>query len=183
MAVTLDRLLHRDGHSISEAVSLVRAQHGSTLSERELREICGQLPKRQQPREVPEQAADDVTSEVSSESIVEDEARQTRVEQLQRALQAAFGQLAHKDRVTIAFRYDQDLPITQIATMTGLSAPTLHRRIDRSLTQLRTALLAAGFSPREIRDLIGHPEIALSSLLKKEIESFSGSVRLFKRDG
>jgi hypothetical protein len=49
--------------------------------------------------------------------------------------------------------------------------------------QLRAALAAAGIDPRDVRNLIGHPSIALSPLLRAEVERFLGAVRLSKRDG
>jgi hypothetical protein len=61
--------------------------------------------------------------------------------------------------------------------------PTLHRRLDKSVRQLRMALTNDGFDPREIAALIGHHSIALSPLLRAEVERFLGRVRLFKRDG
>ncbi len=73
--------------------------------------------------------------------------------------------------------------MVEIAKLTGSSVPTLHRRLDKSVKQLRLALTREGFDPREIANLIGHHSIALSPLLRAEVERFLGSVRLSKRDG
>ena len=73
--------------------------------------------------------------------------------------------------------------MVEIAKLTGSSVPTLHRRLDKSVKQLRVALSQAGFDPREVANLIGHPSIALSPLLRAEVERFLGPVRLSKRDG
>ncbi len=91
--------------------------------------------------------------------------------------------LLAQDRVLIALRFDQDLSMVEIAKLTGSSVPTLHRRLDKSVKQLRSALSHAGFDPREVANLIGHPSIALSPLLRAEVERFLGPVRLSKRDG
>jgi hypothetical protein len=85
--------------------------------------------------------------------------------------------------VVIALSFDQELPIVEIAKLTGISVPTLHRRLNKSLKQLRLSLTGSGLDRRELADLIGHPSIALSPLLRAEVERFLGLVRLHKRDG
>ena len=83
----------------------------------------------------------------------------------------------------LALRYGQDLPIVEIARLTGISVPTLHRRLDRTIKELKRALTAAGFDPREVSGLIGQSAMALSPLLHTEVERFHGPVRLHKQDG
>jgi len=73
--------------------------------------------------------------------------------------------------------------MVEIAKLTGSSVPTLHRRLDKSVKQLRVALSESGFDPREVASLIGHHSIALSPLLRAEVERLLGPVRLSKRDG
>ena len=73
--------------------------------------------------------------------------------------------------------------MVQIAKLTGASVPTLHRRLDKAVQQLRLSLSRSGVDRSEIASLIGHPHIALSPLLRTEVEKFLGPVRLFKRDG
>ena len=183
VAVLLERLVTRDSHTIEEAMEIVRTNHSVALTHAELRRLWDQLPVRVRTTEVGEEAAAAVSSADSSESFVEDADRQKRIERLQRALATAFAQIAAQDRVLIALRFDQDLSMVEIAKLTGSSVPTLHRRLDKSVKQLRSALTGAGFDPREVANLIGHHSIALSPLLRTEVERFLGPVRLFKRDG
>ena len=150
---------------------------------RSSRSIWDQLPVRVRTTEVGEEAAAAVSGGDNSESIIEDADRRRGIARLQRALAAAFAQIAAQDRVLIALRFDQDLSVVEIAKLTGSSVPTLHRRLDKSVKQLRLALTNAGFDPREIANLIGHHSIALSPLLRAEVERFLGPVRLSKRDG
>jgi RNA polymerase sigma factor (sigma-70 family) len=181
VAVILERLVTRDSHTIEEALEIVRTNHKVGLSDGELRNIWDQLPVRTRNTEVGEDAAATITSDDSSETAIDDADRQAHIERLQRALQAAFAQIAAQDRVLIALRFDQDLSIAEIAKLTGSSVPTLHRRLDKSVRQLRLAL--SDFDPREVVNLIGHHSIALSPLLRAEVERFLGSVRLSNRDG
>ena len=183
VAVLLERLVTRDSHTVEEAMEIVRTNHNVGLTHAELRRIWDQLPVRVRSTEVGEEAAAAVSSAERAESFVEDADRRKRIERLQRALTTAFAQIAAQDRVLIALRFDQDLSMVEIAKLTGSSVPTLHRRLDKSVKQLRLALTGAGFDPREVADLIGHHSIALSPLLRAEVERFLGPVRLFKRDG
>jgi RNA polymerase sigma factor (sigma-70 family) len=183
VAVLLERLVTRDSHTVDEAIEIVRTNHDVTLTYVELRRMWDQLPARVRTTEVGEEAAAGVSSNETSERNVEDADRRDRLQRLQRALAVAFDQIAAQDRVIIALRFDQDLSMVEIAKLTGSSVPTLHRRLDKSMKQLRLALTHAGFDPREVVGLLGHHSIALSPLLRAEVERFLGSVRLSKRDG
>lgn len=183
IAVVFERLVTRDSHTVEEAIEILRTHHDADLTYEQLRDMWQQLPSRVRVTEVGEEAAEGLTSDDTAEARIEDAAREAEVARLQRALQAAFDRIAPQDRVLIALRFDQDLSIVEIAQLTGSSVPTLHRRLDKSVKQLRAALTEAGFDPRDVRNLIGHPSIALSPLLRAEVERFLGAVRLSKRDG
>jgi RNA polymerase sigma factor for flagellar operon FliA len=183
VAVLLERLVTRDSHTVDEAIEIVRTNHDVALTYVELRKMWDQLPARVRTTEVGEEAAAGVSSTETSESIVEEADRRDRLQRLQRALAVAFDQIAAQDRVIIALRFDQDLSMVEIAKLTGSSVPTLHRRLDKSVKQLRLALTHAGIDPRDVVGLLGHHSIALSPLLRAEVERFLGSVRLSKRDG
>lgn len=182
-AVVFERLVNRDGHTVDEAIEILRTNHAVGLTEAALRTIWAQLPARARMTEVGEDAAAGLIGDASSETGIEDAERRSNLERLQRVLQAAFNQIPAQDRVLIALRFDQDLSMVEIAKLMSLSVPTLHRRLDKSVKQLRVALAQAGFEPAEMRYLIGHPSLALSPLLRAEVERFLGPVRLSKRDG
>jgi RNA polymerase sigma factor for flagellar operon FliA len=183
IAVILERLVTRDSHTIEEAMEIVRTNHDSAMTYGELRRIWDQLPTRVRTTEVGEEAAAAVSSSDTSEAAVEDTELRKNIDRLQRSLQSAFEQIAAQDRVLIGLRFDQNMTIIEISKLMGSSVPTLHRRLDHSLKRLRLALTREGFDPREVSGLIGHHSIALSPLLRAEVERFLGSVRLSKRDG
>jgi DNA-directed RNA polymerase specialized sigma24 family protein len=164
-------------------MEIVRTHHEVGLTYAQLRAIWDQLPSRIRTTEVGEDAAAALAGNDSSDNTLEDAQRRRSVDRLQTVLRAGFEQLPAQDRVVVALRFDQDLSIAEIAKLTGSSAATLHRRLDRSVKHLRMTLTNSGLDPREIVQLIGHPSIALSPLLRTEVERFLGSVRLFKRDG
>lgn len=183
VAVQLERLVNRDGHPLEEALEILKSHNDVTLTDSELRRIWEQLPVRTRTSEVGEEAADELIGTESAEARVEDEGSRKNIERLQGVLRAAFAEIATQDRVVIALRFDQNLSIVQIAQLTGVSVPTLHRRLDKSVKQLRLALSHAGIDPREVAGLIGHPSLGLSPMLRAEVERFLGPVRLSKRDG
>jgi RNA polymerase sigma factor (sigma-70 family) len=183
VAVLLERLVARDGYSIEEAMEIARTHHDVELSFAAMRRLWDQLPLRMRTTEVGEEAAAGISTHESSDVTVEDAERRARVAQVQQVLRSAFEQIAAQDRVVIALSFDEELPIVEIAKLTGISVPTLHRRLNKSLKQLRASLTRSGLDRRDIADLIGHPSIALSPLLRAEVERFLGLVRLHKRDG
>ena len=182
IAVVLERLVNRDTHTVEEALEILRTNHDVGLTSAELRAIWDQLPLRIRNTEVGEEAAQELSGDTSSEAGIDDAERRKSIDRLQQSLQAAFAQIAAQDRVLIALRFDQELSMVEIAKLMGSSVPTLHRRLDKSVKQLRLALAHAGFDSREVANLIGHPSIALSPLLRAEVERFLGPVRLSKRD-
>jgi len=181
IAVTLERLVTRDNHTLEEAIEILRTNHDVGVTDGELRNMWDQLPARIRTTDVSEELAATVSSNDSAETRIEESDRRTHIERLQRALRTAFAQIPDQDRVLIALRFDQDLSMVEIAKLTGSSVPTLHRRLDKSVKHLRSAL--AQFDRRDVADLIGHHSIALSPLLRAEVERFLGPVRLSKRDG
>jgi RNA polymerase sigma factor (sigma-70 family) len=183
VAVTLERLVNRDSHTVDEAIEILTTNHDVGLTNGELRKIWEQLPVRLRSTEVGEEAAEELSSSETSEDAIDDADRRTDIDRLQKSLKSAFEEIADQDRVLIALRFDQDMSMVEISKLTNSSVPTLHRRLDKSVKQLRLALSKAGFDPREVVKLIGHPSIALSPLLRAEVERFLGPVRLSKRDG
>ena len=183
VAVALERLVTRDGHTLEEAMEMVRTNHAAPQTYAELRAMWNQLPVRSKTIEVSEDAAEEVRSPETSDAGVEDEAREHDLARLNRALESAFASLPAQDRVMVALRYDHGLSAAEIATAMKSSVPTIHRRLDRSLKDLRAMLSRADIDPREILALIGHSTVVLSPLLRAEVERFLRLVRLSKRDG
>jgi RNA polymerase sigma factor (sigma-70 family) len=183
VAVTLERLVTRDQHTVEEALQILRTNHGVGQTDAELRALWDQIPSRVRTTEVGEEAAAELRATDSSEAGVEDAAIAQDMERLEGALQSALAEIPAQDRVLIALRFDQNLSMVEISKVLGSSVPTLHRRLDRSIKQLRRALSRAGVDPRQVSTLVGHSTLALSPLLRAEVEKFLGPVRLSKRDG
>ena len=182
-AVVMDRLVLRDGHTLDEALEIVRSSHGFGVARADLLKIWAQLPKRVRTTDVGEEAAAAVRSPRTSEERVEAAELHENLERISRALKASLDQLSAQERVVLALRFDQDMSMVQIAKLTGSSVATLRRRLEKAVTLLRVSLSRSGLDRREIMALIGHPSVALAPLLRAEVERFLGPVRLFKQDG
>lgn len=182
-AVVLERLVSRDGHTLEEALEIIRSSHSFGLARADLLKMWQQLPLRVRTTDVGEEAAAAMPSPRTSEESVDAAELHEKIERIGRALQASLDQLSAQERVILALRFDQDLTMAQIAKLTGSSVPTLHRRLEKAVRLLRASLSSSGLDRRGIMELIGHPSIALAPLLRAEVEKFLGPVRLFKRDG
>jgi RNA polymerase sigma factor (sigma-70 family) len=182
-AVVLERLVSRDGHTLEESLEIIRSSHSFGLTQAELLKMWEQLPLRIRTTDVGEEAAATIPSPRTSEENVDAAELHEKIERISQALKASLDQLSTQERVLLAFRFDQDLTMVQIAKLTNSSVPTLHRRLEKAIKLLRTSLMQSGLERHEIMELIGHPSIALAPLLRAEVEKFRGPVRLFKRDG
>lgn len=183
VAVLLERLIHRDGHTLDEAMEIVRTDHQAGLTFSELRVLWDQLPIRPRTLEVGEEAAAFVPSPDTPEETIADEARRKNIDRLEQILTPAFKKLPARDRLLIALRFDHGLSIAEVARTVNSTVPTVHRHIDRCLRELRDTLAASGLEPRDIAGLIGHSTVVLSPLLRSEVEKFLKRGRLLKRDG
>lgn len=90
VAVLLERLVTRDGHSLEEAMEMAHTNHAVLESERQLRDLWAQLPVRTRTTQVGEEAAAGVSSDQTSESNIADAEHQANITRLDRALLAAF---------------------------------------------------------------------------------------------
>jgi RNA polymerase sigma factor (sigma-70 family) len=160
----------------------LRSSHNVKLSDRQFLDIWDKLPRRTRATEVVESAALGVPSMDRAESRVEDAAQQVQVDRVEQVLTQAIAKFSVQDRVLLGLRFQQELKIAQIAALLGSSSPTLHRRLGKILGDLREALKSAGVNPGDIPGLIGDKAVFFSPLLRKELERFSGSVRLFRRE-
>jgi RNA polymerase sigma factor (sigma-70 family) len=183
VAVLLERLVTRDGHTLEEAMEIVRTNHNVGKTYAELRAIWAELPPRGKLNEVSDDAADELLGEETAEHLIEDAERRRSVARLEAVLEKALADLSTRDRLNITLRFNHGLSVAEIAQIRQSSVPTIHRHLDGALKHLKQQLVNAGFLPGEVATLIGHSSIVVSPLLRAEVERFLGRVRLSKRDG
>ncbi len=177
-AITLERLLSRDGFTLSEAVRvLTTGSSPYTISE--LEAIYLRLPPRN-PR--PVVVADDTVPDVVA---VEADAYERieagdRGRALRRAMQKIddlIQKMDAEDRLILQMRFWDARRVPDIARALHLDQKKLYKRLDRLFLLLRRELENAGLSQSDLSGLLnsGDEEIHLQFLPAREIRSIGPS--------
>ena len=156
VAVKLERLVMRDGHSLGEASQILRTSGETDLSDRQLTELMAKLPRRQPMRPVIEGAA-----ALATVSVNEDSMDPALAEEWKRQRDEAWSALAHavaklpaEDQVILRMHYWQGSSIADIARALHLDQRPLYRRLKRLHELLQRELEAVGVSRQVLRDLL-----------------------------
>ena len=137
VGVGLERLTSRDGHTLGEAVEIMRQATG--LGCEELRDLAERLPRRISRREV----LPDLEHLTLSEPFRDPIAVRERLEQahrVRRDLRRAYLTLPPDDQRLLALRYQRSMTVRQIGQDVGIDPKALYRRFERLTTKLRRAL-------------------------------------------
>ncbi|MEM9290295.1 MAG: sigma-70 family RNA polymerase sigma factor [Acidobacteriota bacterium] len=155
LAVRLEQLLRRDGHTRDEATRILEMEKwGATVEE--LDEIEGQLPhRRPRPRSVEEEKAGFVhATVVSPERAAKERECRAQASKLQRVLNSAMGKLPKQDRLILRLKLQEGLSVVNIARQLGLEGKPLYRRVTRCLKDLKKELDLAGLTFENVQDLL-----------------------------
>jgi RNA polymerase sigma factor (sigma-70 family) len=139
-AVALERLVHRDGLAVDEAIEVLRCAPGAP-SAAELRRIAGDLPTRIPHRRVSDACLEEIGTFTDP---VDEEERTRTARQISQALTKALRRLPFDDRRLLRLRYKSRRRVSTLASELGVDAKTLYRRCDRALRILRRSLEADG---------------------------------------
>ncbi len=150
VAVQLEQLTIRDGMTAQQAIQVMRSRD-SSLTERELRAIIGELPRRVRDRDVDVSNASGIAAHGSPADILESSELRSKVDD---ALRRAFSSLPLEDQVIARMRFQDGAKMPEIARALGVESKPLYRRLDRILDQLRACLTAAGIRPEDVRSVI-----------------------------
>ncbi len=158
VAVHLERLLSKGHRSVDEAIAELVSGADHPYTERELREIARQLPRRQPLRMV--RVATDQAAELPAPSSTTADAALDGVEQavererVTGILRAALSVLSPEDRMIVTMRFLDGKSVAEIARVLQLEQKPLYRRLERSLTTLRRHLEHQGVSPDIVRKIV-----------------------------
>ena len=145
VAVQLEPLILRDGHSFEEACALVAERHRGAVSRADLENIAGRLPWHPVRRTTDLEAVDMAGLRVQAAAELDGPPRAERA-RLQRALRLAVASLPSGDRELLRLRYSNDQSLAQVSRVLGLEQRPLYRRVERLHRRLREAILAGGVS-------------------------------------
>ncbi|PYQ32202.1 MAG: hypothetical protein DMF56_00060 [Acidobacteria bacterium] len=162
-AITLERLLSRDGFSFSEAVTLLTQGHPQSYSVRELEAIYIRLPLRK-PRPVlvsDENVLAALSGEDSADERVRAGERELALRSAAAGLDRAIGGFSPEDRLILRLRFWNEAPVPEIARIMRLEPKKIYKRLDRLFKALRRALEDAGIDHAAISELMDRPALDL----------------------
>jgi RNA polymerase sigma factor for flagellar operon FliA len=155
VAISLERLIGRDGWSFDQAVEVLCTSQAVDESRDELYEIYVKLsPSASNRRFLGEDAAQDVPSAAAApdESLIRAE-QEFAGNRVRLALDQARQALTPEERLILKMRFDDAFPVSQIAAALHLDQKRLYRTIDRILGRLRGFLTADGISVEDVTAL------------------------------
>lgn len=160
-AVGLERVLHRDGRSIDEALVLLSTPD-QPLTRRDLEEIRQRLPERKPKRRMTN--LDHVDSELSvsaesAEKAAMDGERREISRKTSDVLASALHNVPSDDRHILQLRFEAEMSVAQISRSLRLDQRALYRRIEKSLRTLRESLEQAGIARSDVEELFESPAI------------------------
>ena len=154
LAILVERLVTRDGWTIDQAVETLRTNHGVEVNE-QLQALFVRLTQRAPARQfVAEMEADDVSSPAPLP-----DAHVLRAEQdflakrVQTALDRVRQTLTPEERLILKMRFEDSVPVADIARALHLNQKRLYRTIEQLLVALRRGLEAEGISRDEANAL------------------------------
>jgi RNA polymerase sigma factor for flagellar operon FliA len=152
-AIRLEELLHRDGHSMREAVEVLRSA-GVALAERELVRLAACLPQRVPAAEVSldalPQGAPDLVAPPRPAAWDEEVVRA-----VERTLRALVDELPPEDGLILRMHYWDDVSVADVARLLRLEQKPLYRRLAALETRLRAALEARGIDRGLASEILG----------------------------
>lgn len=164
-AITLERLLSRDGFSFPEAVTLLTQRHPHHATVEELEAIYVRLPLRN-PRPVllsDENVLAEFPREDSAEKRMRAGEREIGLRSAAAGLDRAFGTFSPEDRLVLQLRFWNKRTVPEIGRILGLDPRKVYTRLERLFKELRQALEDAGIDHAAVGELMDRQVLDLSS--------------------
>jgi RNA polymerase sigma factor (sigma-70 family) len=178
-AVTLERLLTRDGYSFSEAVGLMTTRADARTSVSELAAIYVRLPSRQpRPRLISDEVSPDaVAVDGDADERVQGRDRVRTARKAAEVIDGVGNSLGAEDRLILQLRFVRARKVPEIARVLGMDQKKVYKRLDKLFAVLRRDLETAGVSRAEVEMLLasGDQEIHLDLLSAEENGAFRPS--------
>lgn len=154
-AITLEKLITRDGLSFSEAVQTLTTPAGSIYTVAELEGMYLRLPLRN-PR--PMLVSDEETAEAVAASDTSERVDAGERERTARCTAAAVDRLLEsfdaQDRLILRMRFWESRKVPEIAQRLHIEQKKLYKRLDKLFASMRVALEREGIERRDIDMLV-----------------------------
>src|SRR5690606_19087730 len=145
---------------LRDAVEVMAAHYGVTLSPDELERLSAVLPARARRTREHETVLRRLPSpDPSPEELAMASDRQADAERLLAALDRAVEALDPPDRLALTMRFQEGRTVAEIARITGTEPRRLYTRMTRLVSEIRTTLEADGFDRAAVRDLLGRLDV------------------------
>ena len=159
IAIELERLIVRDGHTAEEACELVMQRSPSDVTRHDLEQLSRQLPRRDRRQFESGDALEHLTVDsLRPDSGIESEERRLSALRVRAVLDEVCHQLDAEERLVLTMRFGDGQSIADIAAALSLDQKRLYRRVDSLLERLRRGLIAAGINLSVVRELLEHPD-------------------------
>jgi RNA polymerase sigma factor (sigma-70 family) len=154
-AVRLERLLVVDRRGVQEAVEMIAAREGCSVSRRELQRIAHRLPVRFLRRFLGEEHLTGLTAGIDTERRVEERENRRILRRIRGTLRDSLRALEEEELRILRLHYHDGLKLTEVARRLELPRRRVYTIRDRSLRQLRRSFEQRGVSPDEIDRVLG----------------------------
>lgn len=156
-AVTLERLISRDGYTFGEAVQLLTTGSDCELSAAQLTAIWLRLPIRMpRPVLVSHAAMPDAPVETDLDDGLMSSDRQEVARAAARALDEAIAALPAEDCLILQLRFWESWRVPRIAEALRMPPKKVYKRIEKLLSILRASLEHQGLCRQAIDDVLAH---------------------------
>jgi len=151
LAILLERLIVRDGHTFDEAFTVLETAHGGSLQRETLERVsCGFRP-RLRPRFVSEDEMREAPQAKSTADVNVVHAEDCRVvARAAETLTGALGRLTPRDRLIVTLRFGDGMTVAAIARTLTMEQKSLYPRINRLVSGLRKELESAGVRAADV---------------------------------
>lgn len=177
-AITLERLLTRDGYSLDEAVQVLTTGSSAGFTEPEIEGLYRRLPIRMPRPVLVSQASppDTGTTENDADERLMSRDRQETGWAAARVIDAAMDAFSLEDQLILQLRFWHSWKVPHIADHLNIPAKKAYKRIDKLLASLRSKLERAGVNGNDIGEVLAHGdgEIHVARLRQQGGESPAG---------
>jgi RNA polymerase sigma factor (sigma-70 family) len=156
-AITLERLITRDGYTFAEAVSSLTTPANSPYSVRELEAIYMRLPSRgSRPTLVSEDAIPEgmIAVEAEAGERVEMHDRERTARKAVKVIDRYIDTMKPEDRLILKLRFWQALKAPEIAQRIGIESKKVYKRLEKLFPAMQRALEEAGIRKSDIEDIL-----------------------------
>jgi RNA polymerase sigma factor (sigma-70 family) len=178
-AITLERLITRDGFTFQEAVRTLTTRAGAVYTVAELEMLYVRLPLRN-PRPVlvsEEVSPDAVAVNGDADERIETSDRERTARTAAAAIEGELASLDAEDRLILQMRFTHNRKVPDIARVLQIDQKKIYKRLDKLFAILRRALEKAGVRKADVDQLLdrGDHEIRLDLMNYGESVPFSPS--------